>query len=664
MAGYSRPPRRGLSRAPLARLRLVVALGIAVRCDDVVADSPSLSLGSRSACAALRAANVPRALFVTRDSPAWLTYLGGLVDSGWDVGVLAPGCQRMLGPRACPRAAGAGASAAEPLSWVRQTGAELTAGDVLDAVATFRPAIVLPDDTRQCGLLVRAARLCDARQCTARARAAAQALSCSLPRERRHWDAWGSKLALLELAAASGVRSPPSVVVPPAASGAAARAARLAAASALLPAVIKVEQDGAGRGVRACRTPKCLATVLGSAENHTALVQGRAPGATVSFSAVCLDGAVVAGFAQLLAATHGQLGPALAAVSVNAPRAGDALARLVAALGFSGVAGADFRVDASGRATLIDVNLRASLHVTLSGAALGVGANLLERLRRALGGEATPPWPGALDLRRSVTYVIPTMDGQLFQLMTCADVLVLWPWALAPALAHAVRRHWRVEPRTCTLLSTRVRGLRLRQRCGQRALDAEGERAGVGAARGRCAHECAQHALGARSPAYSAPELPSLCAAAGGSTGWRAEHANCTAEASRVNGAWRARQGSRASSSAPRLGVARSAARQAPGGGASHSRHAVPGRSALPAGRLAAASGLNGSGAVGGIKQFEQHGGIGPAAAALGSTRRDDDGRRVAAVGADAAPALQTRRVAVGRHRSIHFCEYLHYSTQ
>jgi hypothetical protein len=319
-----------------------------------------------TSCAAVRARTNPaRALLVAKwDRGNMPMMLSAMMDAGFETGVLFERCHHHTSNASTPGICAYDeweAGQAHGLAFVRATRL-LQRTVLIDAVADFRPALVL--FVRDVASLVRsaAAHYASAEIKRASRREAASVLRCSLPAER-FWAATLLKSEVLRIAAQQGVRTPWSVTLPKQLTPAA-----LEAASLQVPVVIKSDKDGSGSGVVVCRTSLCARTALvrctkpcGYANCSACTRQQFVVGHTMSFEASAVDGRLLGGFGRAEVLTRGPIGVARASVTLNAPEAAEAMRRLLAHLEYTGVAAADFVIEAStGRAYLIDPNLRTS----------------------------------------------------------------------------------------------------------------------------------------------------------------------------------------------------------------------------------------------------------------------------------------------------------------
>lgn len=472
--------------------------------------STSASLPRRDECAALREGNSRVLLLYNTDKPALLAMYHGFAEAGWDVGLVLRRCTRLAEDMTfCPLDTLERRNP-ERLAYLRNLRAPMKPTDLIDALADFEPSLVVPDSAPTMEMLVETARRYENSTWPEEQRAV-RALRCSLPRHREHWSAVTRKSALFALAARSGVRVPRSVRVP--AEG--LSGTRLETALALAPAVVKSDTDAGGRGVQICDDRACVRDALAELERARApcTVQEYVRGVNTAYTAVFVDGQMVAGYARAKVSTIGAKGISLGSVTLNDADAAEGLAKLARVLGYTGIGASDFRVDGEGRAFMTDPNMRANTNPIVEGGALGIGEGLLLRLRRTLAEGARPQGP--LTLPHSLTYMrfFPNHhENGLLDFALCADVYVPVPWSAIRWVPLTGKPALGLRTADCEIFDRRdERRLRVRQMC-----------TGAGGEHARCAGKCKP--LRVRRPAYTPADLAALCDRDGA---WRAEHTNC-----------------------------------------------------------------------------------------------------------------------------------------
>ena len=230
-----------------------------------------------------------------------------------------------------------------------------------------------------------------------------------------HYALARHKSAFVRLAAAHGVRTPPTVVIDSAAD------LRRRLVGATFPMVVKADGWSGGRGTRIVRSldealaayaslsrpTSWLSTLKDSLREGVSLpllqrvgaaapvvtLQAFAPGAPVNRAVVCRRGAVVAGRTFQAVETMPNNGNATVVRPRRIPQIDAAVERCVALLGLSGLAGFDFMYDEpAGVAYLLEVNPRATsaCYTALAGES---------GLTEALFASATGAFPGAAPTR-------------------------------------------------------------------------------------------------------------------------------------------------------------------------------------------------------------------------------------------------------------------------
>lgn len=213
---------------------------------------------------------------------------------------------------------------------------------------------------------------------------------------------------LMRLARAEGVRVPPTerLVAP--------RDLDAWAARHGFPAVLKVDRSWGGLGVTIVhdlaqarvafrqatrRSPaRALAQLLLRRDpSHLLRLAGAQPGVTIQAfiagspanrAVACWQGEVLAGISVVALQTRSPTGPATVVRVVGNAEMAATAARLVRALGVSGLCGLDFVIEAAtGAAWLIEINPRATPICHL---ALGAGQDLPAALHARLAGRAAP----------------------------------------------------------------------------------------------------------------------------------------------------------------------------------------------------------------------------------------------------------------------------------
>ncbi|KAJ1630095.1 hypothetical protein T492DRAFT_840324 [Pavlovales sp. CCMP2436] len=187
----------------------------------------------------------------------------------------------------------------------------------------------------------------------------------------QHWEFRIFKTKFLAVAGGIGIRTPWTRRV---------RATRLFGDEikefeSLLPLVIKTDFDDNGREVVTCHDRTCLqAALIRYAMAGERVIQQYVSGPTLAYDGTALDGQILGGFAR--------------ARTIGAPEVAGMVAKLAAHLRYTGYFNLDWVVDStSGLPYLIDPNMRGSPAMSHDGTVLGMGDNLLVRLRQVVSGE-------------------------------------------------------------------------------------------------------------------------------------------------------------------------------------------------------------------------------------------------------------------------------------
>ncbi len=314
------------------------------------------------------------------------------------------------------------------------------------------------------------------------ARRAVDVLRCSQPAEHS-WPSLASKSSILDLARKIGVRTPWTSKLPRKGLAPSA-AARLAARA---PLVIKTDEDGNGGGVTICFDAPCAAARFAAlaARQQTADVQQFVSGPTLTYDAVAMDGHTLGGVARAEVITHGQRGTAVVSRTIDCPQAADAVRRLFAHVGFTGVGASDFIVDSrTGDVLMIDPNPRFGYGQLLDGHALGIGDSLFARLRAAMLLSAASPssragWPEPAPLAHSIAYMrFAEVHTHMFERMGdvayCPDVYVPMPWTMPRMLRAIAHDELDVASESCSIRELRDPELGITQMCGRRGSACDG----------------------------------------------------------------------------------------------------------------------------------------------------------------------------------------------
>jgi hypothetical protein len=423
--------------------------GAILVCGILLISEGQLSSEHTGECATLRRqGNETRALalFVRNQNPA-LSYMRAMLDAGFRLGVFHRGCgEREQGHRRtyCQMDMLRAGSPPE-LAYVRASESETISPsdptlqfDLIQAIAEWRPAIVLPEFTTSVLLMQRTAKRY-ASATNPLIREAVQRLRCSLPAEEL-WNQSLSKSRLILAAAEIGVRVPwtrrlpPEVIADPAGRG-------LAQILAIeLPIVVKSDRDGNGLGVSICNDRDCLIRKASSGSSF--VLQQYVGGPTVAFEGSALDGELLAGFARLELLTRGRRGVTELSRTLAAPELSRMSQTVLRHLRHTGAFGFDFVIDArTGVPYLIDPNLRFTFNLCVDAAMLGLDEGPLERLRLALSGErALSHWRPIVHEppRVSVTYARFNAHAREWpDLYFCPNVYVPFPHGLGE-YAHAL----------------------------------------------------------------------------------------------------------------------------------------------------------------------------------------------------------------------------------
>lgn len=469
-----------LALATLARWLLVCAL--------VPLRARALDGGAvDGACAELRRGN-PRVLALFVENMFWgPMMLSGLHQSGFEVGVASYEPDNVT---LCRQEAGCvfWRQGSPPLvRFARVLSRKRTSNDIVDAIIDWRPAIVLPD-LASAVVLMRKAAIVAKRGESEPEHRAARVLACSLPGKEQLWGVLTEKLRLMKaIERLPGVRVPWAATLQVRLRAGSGRPTCLTAAEASvqpalarLPLVLKTNRDASGRGVHVCRTraqlDHALATVCTSKGGSKARAEQLVEGHTLEYVGAALDGVVLAGVCYVKFVTSGATGPSSTLRTVNSAQAARYFVEVVRALRFSGVGGIDLRMDAQGRAWVIDPNLRMNAYAGLPGEAFGLPpqGGLAQSLRRALelgSGEAAAAAgirPEMVSQSTTVSRVRPGISDPVEPWAYCPDVLLAVPWEFADMYNNASVRHAGTyfDARTCEVRFLRDGSdVRVRQRC-------------------------------------------------------------------------------------------------------------------------------------------------------------------------------------------------------
>jgi len=484
--------------------------------------SPQSAFSWPADCAAVRANNSRALVIFNVDKVRIIPVLEALAEGGWDLGVVHKRCHDLSLPRLCLVDTPA-------ISFVR-THDSIDRHDLLAAILAFQPALVVAGN--ELTSLVRYAAQRSARvgvqshrSIDGALRRAVDVLRCSSPLEH-YWPALESKSSQLSLAKRLGVPTPWTVHVPRSGlSGAALE--RLAARS---PLVIKTDSDGASRGVHKCYDAACTTHRLRALARDKRLVtvQEFVRGPTLTYDTVAIDGHLLGGVARATVLTGRSSGVAQLSRTLDCPQAADAMRILLSHIGFTGVAGADFVVDAaSGRVLMIDPNLRFGAGQLIDGEAMGIGESLYGRLRRALTGE-TPRvyWPVPGPPAHSIAYVrFQEVKAEvLLDFYFCPDIYVPIPWRMAHLLASISRGLLEVDGSSCRMRDTRVPTAWIHNMCTRPG----------GPCQGRC------RPLAKLTPALTVADLLRPGGACDPGSDWARAHTRCRARAALGSGHGRA----------------------------------------------------------------------------------------------------------------------------
>mmetsp|Transcript_46895 Transcript_46895/g.77594 ORF Transcript_46895/g.77594 Transcript_46895/m.77594 type:complete len:495 (-) Transcript_46895:340-1824(-) len=317
----------------------------------------------------------------------------------------------------------------------------LNASNLVAAVESTRPSLVLPDYVANTKLMQQAVRSVSV-WTSASHRKAINIVRCSLPDEK-YYEYTVSKSKFISLAGGLGVLTPPSIQIPPSIG----RRKFSTIIGSLLqkynwqpPIILKSNVDGTGAGVWIVRDWSAMSSLDSDSRSKQLLfggtIQKMLQGATSSYVITAVDGVVVADFSLVKTATYGQTGASLAIQTITDLTTQSSLRRVLQHIRYTGVAAADLITTTTGASYLIDFNPRMSNFATTDGKVLHGSSlhswytqrGLLDSLRLAISGKDIKP----VAARSSVSIVKFKPDDWQVRLppsLLCpGSVYVAVPW--------------------------------------------------------------------------------------------------------------------------------------------------------------------------------------------------------------------------------------------